>query len=109
MEIIKRFKLFGKTYDFPRPFLVDFDKVQTNEEVIPIIASEWEKDYEILKILKKKRVNLQLLDLSIFEEEATTKISAFKHYNSYIPYKTQQLNRQEFNILKEWLKENGKL
>ena len=50
---------------------------------------------DLLKLIKKKRVNVALLDIT----------DEFYEYNGFVANRDRQLSREEYNDLKKWIKE----
>lgn len=63
-----------------------------------------EKDLELLELIKEKAVNVARLNYAIHKEE-----EGLEYYNSFaIIEGFDELTKEEYKLLKEWL-ENGKI
>ena len=67
--------------------------------IFPVGISAIEKDLEVLEIIKTKNVDISLI-------KNCYGAFAYAVYNSYIDEeKNDELTKQEFDLLKEWLEE----
>lgn len=80
----------------------DYDGNYYTREEVETELKRLEKQDEILRIIKKKKVDIDLFYIILEDENQIDKLLAYNSWFGSSP--KQQLLENEFDLLKEWLK-----